>query len=190
MRKADLRRQKLAQRRALTPADLALRSDKLREQLFKNFTVAKWQWLHLFLPVAPQHEPDTWPIIHQIWREQLPVQVAVPVVQPDGISLRHYHLTPKTQLVENRWRIPEPAEAAEVAPAAFDAIVLPLLAFDKLGHRVGYGKGFYDRFLSECRSDALRIGLSLEPPVEQIEDAWSGDVLLHACITPERVWWF
>ena len=190
MLKADLRQQMLAQRRALSPEDLAQRSLRLAEQLFHHFEVARWRWLHLFLPVVRQKEPDTWPIIRRIWREQPSVQLAVPVVQPDGVSLRHYQLTPQTQLLENRWHIPEPVGAAEVAPTAFDAVLLPLLVFDELGHRVGYGKGFYDRFLLECRPDTLRIGVSLEPPIARIEDAWAGDVPLHACITPERVWRF
>ena len=190
MLKADLRRQMLARRRALTHDELAQRSLALREQLFRHFEVARWHWLHVFLPVARQHEPDTWLIIHQIWRECPTVQVAVPVVQPDGVRLRHCHLTPDTPLVENQWQIPEPVSALEVAPATFDAVLLPLLAFDELGHRVGYGKGFYDRFLLECRPDVLRIGLSLEPPVTQIDDAWAGDVALHACITSEQVWQF
>ena len=190
MLKADLRQQMLAQRRALSPEDLAQRSLRLAEQLFHHFEVARWRWLHLFLPVVRQKEPDTWPIIRRIWREQPSVQLAVPVVQPDGVSLRHYQLTPQTQLLENRWHIPEPVAAAEVAPTAFDAVLLPLLAFDELGHRVGYGKGFYDGFLLECRPNTLRIGLSLEPPIARIDDAWAGDVPLHACITPERVWRF
>ncbi|OUJ76012.1 5-formyltetrahydrofolate cyclo-ligase [Hymenobacter crusticola] len=190
MLKADLRRQMLARRRALPAGELARRSLLLGKQLFQAFEVARWRWLHVYLPVARQREPDTWPIIHQLWREHPNVQVAVPVVQLDGVHLRHYHLTPDTLLVENRWHIPEPIGASEVALDAFDAVLLPLLAFDELGHRVGYGKGFYDRFLLECRPDVLRIGLSLEPPIERIADAWIGDVPLHACITPERVWRF
>lgn len=190
MLKADLRQTMLARRRALSEDEIARCSLLLREQLFQHFGVASWRWLHLFLPVARQKEPDTWPVIQRIWREWPDVQLAVPVVQPDGRTLKHYHLTPDTQLLDNRWGIPEPVGATEVLSMVFDAVLLPLLAFDELGHRVGYGKGFYDRFLQECRPDTLRIGLSLEPPVQRIDDAWAGDVPLHACITPERVWRF
>jgi len=188
--KADLRQTMLARRRALSADAVALRSERMQEMLFRNFPVERWQWLHLFLPISQQREVDTWFIARRIWSEQLPVQLAVPIVQPDGRTLKHYHLTPDTQLLDNRWGIPEPVGATEVPPTVFDAVLLPLLAFDELGHRVGYGKGFYDRFLQECRPDTLRIGLSLEPPVKRIADAWEGDVPLHACITPERVWWF
>jgi 5-formyltetrahydrofolate cyclo-ligase len=174
----------------LSADEVARRSVELQKLLLENFKVAAWEWLHVFLPIPQQHEPDTWYIIHRIWEQSLPVQLAVPVVQPDGQTLRHYHLTPNTQLADNRWGIPEPVGAEEVLPLQFDAVLVPLLAFDEEGHRVGYGKGFYDRFLLDCRPDALRIGLSLEPAVPKIVDAWSGDVQLNACVTPRGVRWF
>ena len=190
MLKAELRRIALAHRKALSESEVAQRSSQLREQLFAHFEVVKWEWLHVFLPIPQQHEPDTWQIIRWIWTHELPVQLAVPMVQADGVSLRHYHLTPDTALANNRWGIPEPMGAAEVQPAQLGAVLIPLLAFDENGHRVGYGKGFYDRFLQECQPDVLRIGLSLEPPVPIIADAWPGDVPLTACVTPSGVWQF
>lgn len=190
MRKADLRRAALTQRKALPESEVAQRSSQLREQLFAHFDVTEWKWLHVFLPIPQQHEPDTWLIIREIWERELPVQLAVPVVQPDGVSLRHYHLTPDTQLADNRWSIPEPVGAVEVEPTQLDAVLIPLLAFDEAGHRVGYGKGFYDRFLLECQPDVFRLGLSLEPPVPTITDIWLGDVPLAACVTPNGVWQF
>ena len=121
--KATLRRAALAHRRALSPAEVAHRSQQLCEQLFRHFPVAQWRWLHVFLPIARRNEPDTWPIIRRIWAEGLAVRLAVPVVQPDGVSLVHYELTPDTPLQLNRWGIPEPeaAAATEVPAAAFDA---------------------------------------------------------------------
>lgn len=190
MTKADLRREALARRHALSEAEVAQRSAALWQQLSAQFPVAEWLWLHVFLPIPRQHEPDTWALIRQLWQERPALQLAVPVVQPDGQTLRHFHLTPTTQLVENRWSIPEPVGAAEVLPQQLDAVMIPLLAFDEQGHRVGYGKGFYDRFLAVCRPDVLRIGVSLEPPVPRITDAWEGDVALHACITPTQMWQF
>lgn len=190
MTKADLRREALARRRALPEAEVAHRSAALWEQLRAGFPVPEWQWLHLFLPIPQQHEPDTWSLIRQLWAQLTRLQLAVPVVQPDGHTLRHFYLTPETTLVTNRWGISEPVDAAEVHPTQLDAVLIPLLAFDEAGHRVGYGKGFYDRFLAECRPEALRIGVSLEPPVARIADTWAGDVPLHACLTPELVWRF
>jgi 5-formyltetrahydrofolate cyclo-ligase len=191
MVKSELRRTALARRQALSAADVAGRSQQLCDELFQHFPVAEWRWLHLFLPLARRHEPDTWRIIHRIWAEQLAVRLAVPVVQSDGTSLKHYELTSETLLRENRWGIPEPetAPAVEVPTAAFDAVLVPLLAVDTAGHRVGYGGGFYDRFLAQCRPGTQFIGLSVldEAPVAHIADVLPTDVPLHACLMPGGV---
>jgi 5-formyltetrahydrofolate cyclo-ligase len=59
--------------------------------------------------------------------------------------------------------------------------------FDRRGFRVGYGKGFYDKFLSECRADCLKIGLSYFEPIDEISDAQNFDVRLDCCITPKEI---
>lgn len=195
--KAALRRAALARRRALSPAELARRSALLTGQLFANFPVAEWGWLHVFLPLAAQNEPDTWPLIRRLWAESLPPRLAAPVVQPDGVSLKHYELTPVTPLCANRWGIPEPIptppHSAEVLPEAFDAVLVPLLAADVAGHRVGYGGGFYDRFLARCRPGCVFIGVQVlddAAPVAAIADVQPTDVRLTACLTPGGVWRF
>lgn len=192
--KAALRRAALARRQALTEAEVAERSQLLCDQLFRHFPVTQWRWLHVFLPLARKNEPDTWPIIHRLWAEQLPGRLAAPVVQPDGISLKHYELTAATLLVASRWGIPEPvaSPATEVAPAQLDAVLVPLLACDAQGQRVGYGGGFYDRFLAECRPDAVFIGLNIldDAPVPALADVLPTDVPLHACLTPGGMWNF
>jgi 5-formyltetrahydrofolate cyclo-ligase len=192
--KAALRRAALPRRQALLRTEVAGRSQLLRDQLFRHFPVAQWRWLHVFLPLARQNEPDTWPLIHQIWGDKLPVQLAAPAVQPDGISLKHYKLAPATPLLASRWGIPEPvADAAtEVAPAQLDAVMVPLLACDRQGQRVGYGGGFYDRFLAQCRPGTLFIGLNIldDEPVAALADVLPTDVPLHACLTPGGVWKF
>ena len=192
--KAQLRRAALARRQALPAAEVAMRSQQLAAQLFRQFPVAEWTWLHLFLPLARRNEPDTWAIIRRIWAELPAVQLAAPAVQADGVSLKNYALSPATLLLENRWGIPEPVAnpAAEVPPAAFDAVLVPLLAVDATGQRVGYGGGFYDRFLAQCRPGTQFIGLTVldEPPAGRIANVLTTDVPLTACLTPGGVWRF
>lgn len=194
MTKPTLRRTALARRGALTAAEVARRSAQLCAQLFQHFPVAEWRWLHVFLPLAAKNEPDTWAIIRRVWAEMPAVRLAAPLVQPDGISLKHYELTAATPLQPNRWGIPEPAgaPAAEVSPAAFDAVLVPLLACDAAGQRVGYGGGFYDRFLAQCRPGTPFIGLNVldQAPAGRVADALPTDVPLTALITPGGVWWF
>lgn len=189
-----LRRAALARRQALPAAEVAARSQQLCEHLFRHFPVAEWRVLHLFLPLSRRNEPDTWSVIRRVWAEFPAVQLAVPVVQVDGVSLKHYALSPTTRLGENRWGIPEPTAdpATEMLPAAFDAVLVPLLAVDATGQRVGYGSGFYDRFLAQCRPGTRFIGLNVldEPPLTRIADVQPTDVPLTACLTPGGVWRF
>ena len=192
--KTLLRRAALARRQALPAAEVAARSQQLCARLFRDFPVAEWQVVHLFLPLARRNEPDTWPIIRRIWATFPAVRLAVPVVQADGISLKSYALSPATLLLENRWGIPEPKAdpIAELLPAAFDAVLVPLLVVDETGQRVGYGGGFYDRLLAQCRPGTPFIGLNVlnEPPLGRIADVLPTDVPLTACLTPGGVWRF
>mgnify|MGYP003575184065 FL=1 len=90
----------------------------------------------------------------------------------------------------NEWGITEPVSGVEVLPEQLDIVLIPLLVYDKKGNRVGYGKGFYDRFLSECRSDAMKVGLSFFEPVDLISDANELDIPLDACISPKGIFTF
>lgn len=192
--KTLLRRAALARRQALPAEVVAACSLRLSEQLFRHFGVGEWQALHLFLPLARRNEPDTWPIIGRLWAEYPALQLAAPVVQADGVSLKNYALGPATPLVESHWGIPEPAAnpATEIPPSAFDAVLVPLLAVDETGQRVGYGGGFYDRLLAQCRPGTQFIGLNVldEPPHGRIADVLPTDVPLTAYLTPSGVWRF
>ena len=67
---------------------------------------------------------------------------------------------------------------------------MPLLAFDKQGHRVGYGKGFYDVFLNKCKPETIKIGLSFYEAEDAIDDVFENDVKLDYCITPKTIYTF
>lgn len=71
-----------------------------------------------------------------------------------------------------------------------DMVLVPLLAFDKMGNRVGYGKGFYDRFLAECKISCKRIGISFFDPIEKIEEVDGNDISLTDCLTPSQLFNF
>lgn len=148
--------------------------------------------LHTFLPIVRQNEVDTWLIIHRIWQHFPGIKVAVPVADMLTNRLTHYLLTPETPLTENRWGILEPQQNARITIESeqIDLVLVPLLAFDKRGHRVGYGRGYYDHFLAECRPDCFKVGVSPFEPVEPIADVVPTDVPLNACLTPTQVWRF
>ena len=92
-----------------------------------------------------------------------------------------------TKINKNEYNIPEPINGLPVPTEMIDVVFVPLLAYDKQGNRVGYGKGFYDKFLSECKPNVVKIGLSLFEPEELIEDVFENDVKLDFCVNPNEI---
>lgn len=95
-----------------------------------------------------------------------------------------------TKFVLNEFEIYEPDNNTGIAVEAIDLVFVPLLAFDEKGYRVGYGKGFYDKFLTGCRADCIKMGISYFPPVPEITDKHEFDVPLDLCITPNKLYVF
>jgi len=100
--------------------------------------------------------------------------------------MAHILLTDNTVIRKNEWNIPEPQNGFPVNDELIEVVFIPLLAYDVHGNRVGYGKGFYDIFLSRCSPDTIKIGLSFFEPEPLIGDADTHDIKLDYCITPER----
>jgi 5-formyltetrahydrofolate cyclo-ligase len=120
-----------------------------------------------------------------------PAQVLFyPVVHEDSGSMSCVVVNDFTQFAPNKYGIDEPIDGLDMFPEEIDLVLIPLLAFDRKGHRVGYGKGYYDRFLRTCRKDVVKIGFSYFDPVEKIEDASRYDVRLNYCITPNDIYRF
>lgn len=140
--------------------------------------------VHIFLPIQLKNEIDTWPIIRQLWK--LGIEVVVPIVHSKEIKISNCHLSKNTQLSENKWGVPEPVNCTEIENDKIDVVVLPLLAFDKNGYRVGYGKGYYDRFLVGLSKDVLKVGLSYFPAIDAISDINLWDIQMDMCITPQK----
>lgn len=192
MKKAELRRQFLALRKSLSVQEVEARSQQIAQFFLAQKWMARIHTIHSFLPILRHNEVNTWPMIHQLWHDFPNVRIAVSVTDTQTNRLTHYPLTPDTPLAENRWGIPEPiAEGTvQIETSTIDLVLVPLLVFDQGGHRVGYGGGFYDRFLADCRPDCQKIGLSLFEPIDQIDDVEPTDVSLDACITPDHMFYF
>lgn len=86
--------------------------------------------------------------------------------------------------------VEQPAKGDAIDPLLLDMVLVPLVAFDLRGYRVGYGKGFYDRFLSRCKPDIIKIGLSFFEPIPAITDTDAFDVTLSYCATPQKLYVF
>lgn len=116
--------------------------------------------------------------------------VTYPVMDDDAGQMRAICVTEDTEFAENKWGIFEPVGGEVIAPAELDLVFVPLLVADKKGYRVGYGKGYYDRFLQQCHGDIIKIGFSYFPLIDSINDTHQFDVPLSYCITPHTIYEF
>lgn len=187
MTKTELRKDHLALQMAFSPLDRADKSRRIAWHFFECVGLSKTKLLHCFIPIEKFNEVDS-SIILRALRENSPAtRIAVPRVNFETGELESLVLTAENELIENTWGIREPVEGERVEPAEIDMVLVPCIAFDGTGHRVGYGKGFYDRFLKRCRPDCVKIGISYFEPVNEIIDVHEGDTDLNACITPDGV---
>jgi 5-formyltetrahydrofolate cyclo-ligase len=159
---------------------------KILQELKKHTLVNKY--VSIYLPIKRNNEIDTYPIIELI--EKMGGKIIVPKSNFQTGVMTHYLFTKKTRLKLNEFGIPEPIEEKAVQNSQIDIVLLPLLIFDQVGHRVGYGKGFYDRFLSDCRADTIKIGLCDFSSVEEISPVLASDIALDFCITMDKLYTF
>jgi 5-formyltetrahydrofolate cyclo-ligase len=142
-------------------------------------------YFHIFLPIIEQKEVNTEFILHLLQGKDK--EIVISKADFDTREMIHFLLTDNTKIKKNEYNIPEPIDGLEVPTHKINVIFVPLLAYDKTGNRVGYGKGFYDKFLSECKPETIKIGLSFFEPEEFISDIFENDVKLNFCVTPKRI---
>ncbi len=190
MLKADIRRLFLTRQRMFSSKEVTFLSQQITDRFFASFPLETAQAIHCFLPIAKNNEVDMWLIISQLLAQFPQVSVVVPKANLSDYSMTHHQLTAKTILATNAWGIEEPVAEENVSPLQLDYVLIPLLAYDQQGYRVGYGKGFYDRFLTQCRPDVTKIGVSYFDPVPIIADTHPFDIRLDYCLTPQKLWTF
>ena len=183
--------------------ELRLKYKALRNQLSENeldekslaiankvLTLPIWEktYFHIFLPITEHKEVNTEFILHLLAGKDKEIIISKSDFETRKLS--HFLLTDNTKIKKNKYNIPEPIDGIEVPTSKIDVVFVPLLAFDKTGNRVGYGKGFYDKFLSECNPKTIKIGLSFFETEDLISDVFENDVKLDYCVTPQGVYTF
>lgn len=188
--KKPLRRLYLAQRKALKNEQLIVHSKAIATHFVHLLEKSTPQpkYIHVFIPIVKNNEIDTWLIIRNIWENFPHIQLVASVTDFEDKVLRNFIWKPDTVLRENDWGIPEPQNAEPINDVLIDWVIVPLLCFDKRGYRVGYGGGFYDRFLQKCRPGVVKVGVSLFPAIPAIEDVDTYDIPLTHCITPQTAY--
>ena len=187
MKKSELRKAFLAKRQALGAKEREHFDKNIADNFFRAFDLKKVATFHCFLSIPKFHEVDTRRIIDRVWADHPQVRVVVPRVDFETKLLEAVVCGPSTPTPPNSWNIPEPVGGETVAADEIDLVIVPLLCADVRGHRVGYGEGYYDRFLARARPDCIKAGISYFEPVEAIRDVHEGDIPLDALITPGHV---
>ena len=189
MIKKELRKLYLEKRMQLS----ASQKDKL-----EDLTLIQFQQLNIYIPAlvmtyAPleiKNEFNTQLITDYCYFKNPEQQLFYPVINEADDCMSCIIVNDETEFKKNKYGIDEPQDGLDIFPEEIDMVLVPLLAFDKYGNRVGYGKGYYDKFLKECRPDVLKIGFGYFDAVDAIDDVNAMDVKLDYCITPERIYQF
>lgn len=189
MNKKVLRNLYKSKRAAIDPRE-KLKLDDLMLIRFQQLYFEEVRVLMTYWPMPHVAEPNMH-LFTGYLRHAIPsVQVAYPVIDPQTETMQAFLIDEDTTYTTNAWGITEPKNGHPIYPDEIDLVFVPLLIFDKSGQRVGFGKGYYDKFLAVCREDVITIGFSYFDPVENITDADAFDVPLNYCITPNTVYEF
>lgn len=189
MTKEELRKIYRKKRAELTPADMD-RLDDLLLIRFQQWPLEPIRTLLSFRPIEGKGEMNTHLITDYLSFRIPDLRIAYPVIDKEGANFTAYLAEEQTRYKKNAFGIEEPVEAAVVDPGELDAVLVPLLISDTKGFRVGYGKGYYDRFLYNCKKGVLKIGFSYFEPVDRIDDIHQFDIPLSICVTPKMIYEF
>ncbi|NJB69361.1 5-formyltetrahydrofolate cyclo-ligase [Desulfobaculum xiamenense] len=187
--KARLRADLLARRKALLPAEVASHSGRILAHLR---TLPVWndaREILMYLPV--KNEVDTTPLLDELWGRS--VRLLLPRCRPDQPGVMDVACATCAEEIApgmHGIREPQPEQCPSLATCHPDLILVPGVGFDRRGFRLGFGAGFYDRFLAgECSTGATVIGLAygFQLVDELPADPW--DIPMHAIITEDGILW-
>lgn len=187
--KQQLRKEFLQKRKAIH-SQQKLKQDDLLLIQFQNLYFPTTTTLLTYFPIPHQAEPNTIAFTNYL-RHTIPnLQIAYPVCNFDDNTMQAILINEQTIYKTNSYGIAEPKEGPILNTTDIDLVFVPLICYDKQGYRVGFGKGFYDKYLSQCKSECIFLGFSYFDPVEKIDDVNHLDIPLHYCITPHQVYEF
>lgn len=162
---------------------------KFDDMILSQLTALDWtgiRYVHLYMAIEQFNEPDTMSFVSYLRTSFPSIQLVLSKSDFDKGTLINYLWDDTVVLEKNAWGILEPVNGTVVEDTEIDVVLVPLLVVDKLGNRVGYGKGFYDRFLAQCKSTVQKIGLSYFAPVDIIDDVDAWDIPIDRLITPSQ----
>ena len=187
MNKKELRKLYREKRSELQPNE----KDKLEDLLLIRFQKLNIEIPAIIMTYAPFENEFAPELITDYCYFKNPAQqLCYPVVDTFNNTMNAMLVDENTDFSYSKFGVAEPVDGSPILPGEIDMLIVPLLAFDKNGYRVGYGKGYYDKFLKACRKDAIKIGFSFFEPEHTIDDINLYDVKLDHCITTLNIYNF
>ncbi|MDD3772909.1 MAG: 5-formyltetrahydrofolate cyclo-ligase [Weeksellaceae bacterium] len=138
---------------------------------------------HCFVSIKSQNEIQTFSLIEYLLKQKK--IVAVPKVQ--GLEMLTCQISSQTEWKTGSFQVPEPKNWTKIALEKIEIVFIPMLICDFKGNRIGYGGGYYDRFLSQLNPDTLKIGLNFFPPIPVEIESEKTDIPLDYCVTPDEI---
>lgn len=184
MTKTEVRKIYRERRKGLSESEVEKFSDLMLIQ-FQNLHLEVPEVIMSYAPLVTVNEFDPYNILEYCKFKNPAVHVCYPVINEEESGLTAIQVTPDTAFMENKYSIDEPVAGEKMKPQSLDMILIPLLSFDVNGNRIGYGKGYYDRFLKHCRKDVLKVGFSFFEAHSIFEHIDLHDIPLDHCITPQ-----
>src|SRR6478609_4981263 len=166
MNKISLRKEYGLKRNALSDVEVAKNSAVLADLFFSSFQLKKTATIHIFLAIPHKKEIHTNLFIERFASLYPEGRIVVPKISLDKQGEMSCLLwKPGMKMETNALGISEPVEEIPIAESEIDIVLVPLLISDYKGNRIGYGKGYYDRFLMRCGAKVIKCGLSLFEPL-------------------------
>lgn len=183
MTKADVRQRVRAAIAAIPPEQRRERSASACAAALAAPEFAAARTVMVYLPLAD--ELDCTPLVRAMFDRG--VCVAAPRVDWTDRALRPVLLESLEDVESGRHGVSQPTGSRAVALHAIDVVLVPGVAFDELGGRIGRGAGFYDRFLATLPASAVRCGIAFDEQVVTLLPSEPHDVSMHVLMTPTRV---
>lgn len=181
--KEELRNQVLERRAEISEEDWENRSDKIINQLLKTDFFRDAHTVHTYISMNERREVCTDSLLEALIASDK--RVVVPKTNFSNTTLTHSELSTMNDLERNKWGIREPSKIKPIDIGDIDLIIVPMAAVDRQGNRLGYGKGFYDRFLA--KTEAVKVGLVFSEFLFDEIPAESFDEKLDVIISEEGV---
>lgn len=182
MTKDELRNLMRAKRRALSYYDVKISSESIAEKLYSLPCFAKADTIMVYLSAFK--EPDTTALIEYIFSHNK--KCVVPVSHTDTFTITPSYITSISDLQKGAYGILEPYSVDIADIKNIDIALIPGLAFDSSGNRTGFGKGYYDRFLSEFRG--IKIGICYDFQIQQCIPTDAHDIKMNFIVTEKRIY--